>query len=222
MDQDGIEVKPRKREERVKAALVSMDEGDTLVHENDGTEEILAQLARWTLKPSFRRQSFNQLATDLEGRYAIGYSNPATGLKHIQENYVVPALARTELPREVFREELVNAQGELNVGLRKMDIAERSYRRLLRASRDPEVSEKDFSSLVRATIMAENAKEETLEKLGIPEQPDDTVRVEHTHRSKSSTDDFLGHITKERPRVIDIDPSTGREQDEEEGEELED
>lgn len=214
MDENGIERNPRSREKRVEAALVSIDEGETRVHKHEEGAIILGELARWTLKPDYRRQSFNQLAMDLEGRFNLGYSNPPSSLRRIQQDYVVPALARTELPREHFRQELVNATGELNVALRKMDIAERAYRKLLEVSRDPEVSPKEFSAMLRATVSAVESQEKSQEKLGIPEPIQETVKVEHTHRKEEGVEGFLGHITKRRPEPVDVE-YTVRDDDEE-------
>lgn len=171
----------RKTVSRAARAKELVPDGDTVFHNHPDYEEIVQVLSLYALDPPNKRVSLPEIEKELNAEFKIGLNEDGERVKKFLQNYIIPAVV---VEPEWVRKGIMEAEKDLNIPKRKMDVADRTQKRFEMESRNREASASEVASLSRATIDALEATEESLTRFGLyPEKksgdgPDANINME--------------------------------------------
>jgi hypothetical protein len=188
-------------DDEIKGALARIDDGKTMVHRHNDSEEIFARLVHHTLEPEEHREPVSQLEDRIRSTYDLDFANGY--LYKIMEEYVVPAVARSKVPKEYFKRGIIKVNAELNTARRLSQLSELLWEKTQDAAAGDELDNiHQFLKLAQEVRKTEGEKKEALQKLGLvpgADEPIKDARVEHVHKTEDedNVDDFMDHVVND-------------------------
>lgn len=193
----------RKTVARASRAKELVPEGDTVFHRHPDYEEIIEVLSLYALDPPNKRITLKEMERELDAEYNIGLNGDGERTKKFLQNYIIPSVV---VEPQWVREGIMEAQQDLNIPKRKMEVAERTQKRFERESRNKEASASEVATLSRATIDALEAAEESLERFGMYPSKDsggDGTNINMEVDLEGVLETMMGSSKEEEP--IDVD-----------------